>query len=144
MANFKESNVITSVEQAEQLLELEFNPNKASMIWAKTNAGDDWKPYCIPYESTLKDLSYAYRPAWAMCDLISMFPPYINYNHKSWNLAIGSNSIAYVDPIDHNYIYVEKILPNEGDTLINVAVRLLIKLKHILNKKVWTVSKNPT
>jgi len=95
MKNFY-TQVCTTIEQSNKLIELGINPDTADMGWFKAYSlkGEIYKPFIKEYklENYTTDI-----PAWSLHRLLKMLPEEIYIDGNLIELNITPNVVAYQD-----------------------------------------------
>jgi len=103
------TQVCTTIEQSNKLIELGINPNTADMGWFKAYSLKEeiYKPFIKGYklENNKTDI-----PAWSLYRLIKMMPTVIT--HNDYSLILGINSICVYYANDE---YAETFKAFEGN-----------------------------
>lgn len=95
------SQICTTIEQSQRLLELGLKPETADMCWFN----DMQKPFCAPYKCFVdraQDMKWVIYPAWSLHRLICMC-------EVTTLLPVDNSSSAY----DHIIDVIERFI-NEG------------------------------
>lgn len=90
------TQVCTTIEQSNKLIELGINPNTADMGWFKAYSlkGEIYKPFIKGYklENNKTDI-----PAWSLHRLIKMMPNNIIQDDCTLILGVNADSVYYAD-----------------------------------------------
>lgn len=90
------TQVCTTIEQTNKLIELGINPNTADMGWFKAYSLKEeiYKPFIKGYklENNKTDI-----PAWSLHGLIKMMPTIITHDGYSLILGINSTCVYYAN-----------------------------------------------
>lgn len=147
------SKIATSVEQSKELLELGIDPNTASMFWAHLNTKNKDNNSCKIVSvlhvlksrgmSSFKEIEkcqsdyVSFSPAWTLEDLIELLPSEFTDKRFSrgvledgeiYFLVIDKTSTSYC-PKDDSDGYIIRETLNKNESLIDVVVRIVKKLK---------------
>ena len=128
------NNISTSVEQSKRLLELEIDPNSASMSYLTDVfvGKEDGYRYSIPYAHVSVLYNRKYKlPAWTLGDLLELIPSYIPKNEVvGYCLKLHKHSVIYSYDIGLvNHLLVDERIDDENKTMIDVLVSVIKQLK---------------